>query len=129
MTRRWLAAAATATAAAAAIGSGTAAGGSLDARSTPVGVAEREFRISPYRRVVPPGGVKLNVKNFGEDVHDLVVISPHGRQIATTGEIGSGDQAVLRVRLPKAGTYRLFCSQADHAKRGMSTRLLVRRVR
>jgi uncharacterized cupredoxin-like copper-binding protein len=73
--------------------------------------------------------VKLNVRNFGEDVHDLVVISPRGRTLGTTGEIRSGDQAVLKVRLKRAGSYRLVCAQAGHAKRGMKTTLAVRERR
>ena len=106
-----------------------AAGGSLDSRATAVGVAEREFRISPYRRTVPPGAVKFNVKNFGEDAHDLVVFSPKGRKLATTGEIGAGAQAVLQVKLRTAGVYRLVCTQADHAARGMKSRITVRATR
>jgi plastocyanin len=108
---------------------GPAAGGSLDVRATAVGVSEREFRISPYRRTVPPGAVKFNVKNFGEDAHDLVVISPKGRTLGTTGEIGAGAQAVLRVKLRTPGVYRLVCTQADHAARGMKSRIVVRASR
>lgn len=106
-----------------------AAGGPLDVRATAVGVSEREFRISPYRRTVPPGTVKFNVKNFGEDVHDLVVLSPKGRTLGTTGEIGAGGQAVLRVRLRTPGVYRLVCTQADHSARGMKSRIAVRATR
>jgi plastocyanin len=101
--------------------------GSLDVRPTPVGVAEREFRITPYRRTVKPGPVKLNVRNLGEDVHDLVVITPRGRKVADSGEIGSGEQAVVKVRLKTPGTYRLLCTQGDHVRRGMKTSLVVRR--
>lgn len=109
-----------------AAGSGQAAAGPLDVKGTSVGVSEREFRISPYRKTVPPGQVKLNVKNYGEDVHDLVVITPKGKTLGTTGEIGAGDQAVLRVRVRTPGVYRLVCTQADHAARGMKSRLVVR---
>lgn len=103
--------------------------GPLDATGTAVGVSEREFRISPYRRTVPPGVVRFNVKNFGEDVHDLVVISPKGRKLGTTGEIGAGDQGLLRVKLQKVGVYRLLCTQADHTARGMKSRITVRPTR
>ena len=106
-----------------------AAGGALDVRATAVGVSEREFRISPYRRSVPPGAIKFNVKNFGEDVHDLVVLSPKGRRLGTTGEIGSGDQAVLRLKLRTPGVYRLVCTQGDHAARGMKSRITVKASR
>ena len=106
-----------------------AVGGPLDVRATAVGVSEREFRISPYRRSVPPGAVKFNVRNFGEDVHDLVVLSPKGRKLGTTGEIGAGNQAVLRVKLNTPGVYRLVCTQGDHAARGMKSRITVRATR
>jgi plastocyanin len=107
-------------------GTGGASAGPLDVKGTAVGVSEREFRISPYRRTVPPGPVKFNVKNYGEDVHDLVVITPKGKQLGTTGEIGAGDQGILRVRLRTPGVYRLVCTQADHAARGMKSRIVVR---
>jgi plastocyanin len=119
-----LAAAAPITAAA-----GTAGAGSLDTKATAVGVAEREFRISPYRRTVPTGTLKFNVRNFGEDVHDLVVVSPKGRRLGTTGEIRAGNQAVLRLKLNSPGTYRLVCTQGDHAARGMKSRIVVRATR
>lgn len=107
----------------------TATAGPLDARGTAVGVSEREFRISPYRRTVPTGTVKFNVRNFGEDVHDLVVFSPKGRKLGTTGEIAAGNQGVLRLKLNSPGTYRLVCTQADHAARGMKSRITVKRPR
>jgi plastocyanin len=108
---------------------GTAAAGPLDATGTSVGVSEREFRIAPYRRTVPPGVVRFNVKNFGEDVHDLVVVSPKGRRLGTTGEIGAGDQVTLRLKLRVPGQYRLVCTQGDHARRGMTSRIAVRATR
>ena len=127
MTRRRAIAAALALAALAA--AAPAGAGPLDATGTPVGVAEREFRISPYRREVPTGTLKFNVRNFGEDVHDLVVVSPRGRRLGSTGAIRSGKQGVLRVKLNSPGTYRLVCTQGDHAARGMRSRIVVRRSR
>lgn len=113
----------------AAAGAGSAAGGPLDTGGTAVGVSEREFRIAPYRRAVPPGAVKFNVTNFGEDVHDLVVLSPKGRKLGTTGEIRSGERSILRLKLKSQGVYRLICTQADHAARGMRSRITVRASR
>ena len=122
---RTLLAAAALTAAATAV-TGTASGGPLDATGTAVGVSEREFRISPYRKTVTPGVVRFNVRNYGEDVHDLVVVSPRGRKVGSTGEIGAGKQGFLRVKLNKPGVYRLLCTQADHTARGMKSRIAVR---
>jgi plastocyanin len=124
-----LLATAAALAALAGAGAATATAGPLDGQSSTVGVSEREFRISPYRRSVPPGRVKFNVRNFGEDVHDLVVVSPKGRRLGTTGEIRAGEQGVLKVRLRTPGTYRLVCTQGDHSARGMRSRIVVRRSR
>jgi plastocyanin len=115
--------------AATAAGAASAAGGPLDTRASSVGVSEREFRISPYRKTVPPGTVKFNVRNFGEDVHDLVVVSPKGRRLGTTGEIAAGEQGVLRLKLRAPGMYRLICTQADHTRRGMKSRIAVRASR
>lgn len=129
MTRRRALAAILAAAAPVAAAGTTAAAGPLDATGTSVGVSEREFRIAPYRRAVPPGVVRFNVKNFGEDVHDLVVVSPKGRRLGTTGEIAAGDQVTLRLKLRVAGEYRLVCTQGDHAKRGMRSRIVVRPTR
>jgi plastocyanin len=103
-----------------------AASGPLSTSGTPVGVAEREYRLSPYRGTVKPGVIRFNVHNFGEDVHDLVVISPKGRVLGTSGEIAAGGQGALRVKLKAAGVYRLLCTQDDHAKRGMKSRITVR---
>ena len=125
--RAALAALAAAGLAALGLGAGSAAGGPLDSRGTAVGVSEREFRISPYRRTVPPGVVRFNVRNFGEDVHDLVVVSPKGKKLGTTGEIRSGEQSILRLKLKSQGVYRLVCTQADHGRRGMKSRITVRR--
>ena len=96
------------------------------AASTPVGVSEREFRISLYRTEVTPGSVRFNVMNFGEDVHDLTVLGPRGRTLGASGEIKSGRRASFTVRLARTGTYRVLCLTADHAARGMATRLRVR---
>ena len=98
----------------------------LAAPATSVGVAEREFRISVYRPAVQPGPVRFNVRNFGEDVHNLVVRGPRGFR-AASGDIRAGDKATLTVRLRRPGTYRLLCTKADHVARGMAARLRVRR--
>jgi plastocyanin len=110
--------------AAAVIGSAAAP---APASTTAVGVSQREFRISLYRREVAPGTVRFNVTNFGEDAHDLAVLAPGGPPIAVSAEIKSGRRATLTVRLARPGTYRVLCTLADHAARGMSTRLRVRR--
>jgi plastocyanin len=91
--------------------------------STAVGVAEREFRLTPYRSRVPVGEVRFNVTNFGEDTHDLVVRDVGGRVLRRSAEVKPGARTVVRVR--RRGTYRLSCDVADHARRGMRASIRV----
>src|SRR2546423_6456153 len=81
-------------------------------RSTAVGVGEREFRISVYRPVVPPGTLRLNVINRGEDDHDLAVLDAHGRVLAQGPVVPPGGRGTLRVTLRPPGSYRLGCTLA-----------------
>jgi plastocyanin len=96
--------------------------------NTAVGVSEREYRIGVYRRTVTPGTVRFNVTNFGEDAHDFTVTTRRGTVVAALPEIRSERQATLKVRLTRPGTYRLLCTQLDHAARGMRATVVVRRA-
>ena len=100
--------------------------GPLPSGGTAVGVAQREFHVSAYRRTVPPGLVRLNVRNYGEDVHNLVVRGPRG-YFVTGPDVSSGDSMTMAVRLRREGTYQLLCTRADHLSRGMKTKLVVRK--
>ena len=52
--------------------------------ATPVGLGMRECRISVYRSSVPPGRVRFNMTNFGEDAHNLRVSGPGGYRSAVS---------------------------------------------
>jgi FtsP/CotA-like multicopper oxidase with cupredoxin domain len=93
---------------------------------TPVGVGEREWRISLYRSRVPVGVVHLNARNFGEDGHDLSVRTRAGKVLKSLPELDPGDTGTLRVRLRKPGRYVVFCSLAGHEARGMRAVLRVK---
>ena len=93
-----------------------------------VGVAAREFSLSPYRDSVRPGPVRFNLTNFGEDGHDLVVTAPGGKVVGRLDEVaGFGGRGTLEVSLRRTGTYSLLCTIADHSSRGMRAKLRVRR--
>ena len=85
----------------------------------------REFRFTLSRPSLPAGPVRLQLRNIGEDEHDLRVIGPRGAARAETGVVPPGGVGELRVRLPR-GRYTLLCTMADHDARGMSTTLVVR---
>ena len=87
---------------------------------TPVGVAEREYRISLYRPSVPVGQVRFNITNFGEDGHNLAV-----KGGAASPEIQAGERGTFVVRFRKKGTYTLVCTILDHEERGMKAKIKV----
>ena len=91
-----------------------------------IGIAQHEYRISTYRKVVKPGPVKFNITNYGEDAHNLVVAGPR-RFRATGPDVEPGERAAFRVRLRRTGTYRLLCTRANHLSLGMRAKLIVRR--
>jgi plastocyanin len=95
--------------------------------ATAVGIGEREFSIAIYRPRVKPGRVKLNVRNLGEDVHDLVVRRAGRRVGGLATVVKPGATATLRLTLRRTGRYTLVCTVADHEARGMRATLRVAR--
>jgi hypothetical protein len=84
----------------------------------------REYRFSLSRPSVPAGPLRLQLRNIGEDEHDLRILGPRGTPRAETGVVQPEAVGQLRVRLPR-GRYTLVCTVADHAERGMTARLVV----
>lgn len=97
--------------------------------ATAVGIGAREFSLAVYRPRVRPGKVKFNVRNLGEDVHDLVV-RRGGRRIGGLATVVKpGATATLALTLRKTGRYQLICTVADHEARGMRATLRVAKQR
>jgi hypothetical protein len=84
-----------------------------------------EYRIGTSRSRAPAGVLVAQLKNNGQDDHDLAVRSARGRVVASTGVVGHGALGQLRVRL-RPGRYVLVCTLADHEARGMRAVLVVR---
>jgi len=93
---------------------------------TPVGIGEREWRISAYRESVRRGRVVFNIHNYGEDAHNLQVFGPNGYKSRITPDIEPDENGTLRTQLLKRGTYRLLCVKPGHVAKGMRTTLRVR---
>jgi len=90
-----------------------------------LGVAEREFHITPYAKSVKRGAVKFNIDNLGQDTHNLVIRGP--RHFKAQGpDVEAGDRASFTINLRRKGTYTLLCTRANHYKLGMKARLVVR---
>ena len=90
-----------------------------------VSVTAREFYLSLSRPLVGAGGVTIELRNYGEDPHDLEV-SPAGssRTIASWPELGPGGVQARKVTLA-AGSYKLFCAIEGHEQMGMKATLKV----
>ena len=90
-----------------------------------VSVAAREFSLTLSRPLVGAGSVRVELRNNGEDPHNLVV-SPEGTHtpLATFSELDPGLYERRTVTLAP-GRYRLWCSLEFHEGLGMSVTLRV----
>jgi plastocyanin len=90
-------------------------------------VGAKEFRFTLSRTTIKAGPAIIQLQNFGEDDHNLRLKRIGGtrtygiKTVPPGGKVGE-----LETRLA-AGKYRLWCSLADHAARGMRTTLVVKK--
>lgn len=91
----------------------------------PMLVHADEFRLNGSRRAGPSGLWRIQLRNNGEDDHDLRIRRLDARLLASSPIVHPGTLGVVRVRLAP-GRYILYCSLADHEARGMWWRLTVR---
>jgi hypothetical protein len=97
---------------------------SAAAPRTAIGIGAREFSLAVYRPRVRAGRLKLNLRNLGEDGHDLAV-RRRGRTLAHLATVKPGATGTLRLTLRTSGRYLLLCTVADHAARGMRATLRI----
>jgi hypothetical protein len=90
-----------------------------------VSVAAREFSLTLSRPLVSTGAVTVELRNSGEDPHNLVV-SPEDTHtpLASFSTIDPGTYERRSVSLAP-GRYQLWCSLESHEGLGMSTTLNV----
>lgn len=84
-----------------------------------------EFLLNGSRRAGPSGRWQIQMRNNGEDDHDLGIRRADGTVIAQTPIVGPAKLDTIKVRL-KPGRYTLFCGVSDHEALGMSWPLVVR---
>jgi hypothetical protein len=90
-----------------------------------VSVVAAEWSLTLSRPVVKEGSVGVELRNVGEDAHNLIVSRDRGLPpLAVWPEIESGDHLTRWLTL-SAGSYRLWCSLEGHEAAGMSVRLRV----
>jgi hypothetical protein len=90
-----------------------------------VSVGAKEFSLTLSRPLVGRGGVRVELRNNGEDPHNLVV-SPEGTHtpLASFSTLGPGTYERRSVTLDP-GRYQLWCSLEGHEAKGMSVTLRV----
>ena len=91
-----------------------------------VQVAALEFEYRLSRLNVRQGPALIQLVNYGEDEHDLVVQRVGGTRRWRLARILPGERATLSIRL-RPGRYRLWCAVGNHRARGMRATLRVRR--
>jgi hypothetical protein len=90
-----------------------------------VSVAAREFSLTLSRPLVGKGSVRVELRNNGEDPHNLVV-SAEGTHtpLASFSTLDPGTYERRSVTLDP-GRYQLWCSLEGHEANGMSVTLRV----
>ena len=89
-------------------------------------VGADEFSYALSRQSIKAGPAIVQLVNYGEDEHDLRLKRTGGTRTYRIGKVAPGKVAELEARfLP--GRFTLWCSLADHRKRGMSATLVVRK--
>lgn len=111
-----------------AAGASSAFAGSSEPAPHRVMVRGVEFDLVLSKPKLRPGRAIVQFVNAGEDPHDLKLqrLGTPGHPDGVTraiGVVGSGEYANLDTRLRERSTYRLWCSLADHAQKGMETTL------
>ena len=90
-------------------------------------VGADEFRYSLSRQSIKAGPAIVELANFGEDEHDLRLRRVGGTRTYRIGKVRPGGLGELEARFVP-GRFRLWCSLADHSRRGMRATLVVRRA-
>lgn len=82
-------------------------------------VTGREYSLTLSRQKLDAGEAIIQLYDFGEDPHDLVLQRVGSARLFTLGEVLPGETGELRMKLRRASRYRLWCSIEGHAELGM----------
>jgi plastocyanin len=91
-----------------------------------VQVVAREFSYALSRTAIKAGTAIIELRNAGEDAHDLMLQRVGGRRIVVWPVTQAGAVFDKELRLAP-GTYRLWCGVANHRALGMRATLVVRK--
>lgn len=89
-------------------------------------VAAKEWSLIVSRQVLKPGPARIQLYNAGQDAHDLRIQRVGGSRSLAFAVTSPGHMTEVQGVL-RSGTWRLWCSLPEHAKRGMRATLVVKR--
>ena len=90
-----------------------------------VQVVAQEFRFSLSRPAIKRGWAVIELRNLGQDAHDLRLRRIGGTRVYVWPVAQPGQTIDKELKL-LPGTYRLTCGVANHAQLGMVATLHVR---
>jgi hypothetical protein len=90
-----------------------------------VQVVAQEFRYSLSRQTIKAGWAIIELRNIGQDAHDLRLQRVGGKRVYLWPVAQSGETVDRELKL-LPGTYKLTCAVANHAALGMTATLRVR---
>jgi len=90
-----------------------------------VQVVAQEFRYALSRQTIKAGAAIIELRNLGQDAHDLRLRRVGGTRVYALPLTQSGQTVDREVNL-RPGTYRLYCSVANHRSLGMRATLVVK---
>jgi hypothetical protein len=90
-----------------------------------VQIVAQEFRFALSRTVVRHGRAIIELRNLGEDAHDLRLRRLGGTRVYVWPVAQPGQTIDKELEL-LPGTYRLTCGVANHARLGMVATLHVK---
>ena len=91
-----------------------------------VQVVAQEFRYSLSRQTIKAGWAVIELRNAGEDAHDLRLRRVEGTRVYVWPVSQPGTVVDRTVKL-LPGRYRLYCGVANHRTLGMQATLVVKR--
>jgi hypothetical protein len=91
-----------------------------------VQVVAQEFRLALSRRTIRAGHAIIELRNAGEDAHDLLLQRVGGRKVWAWPVTQSGGVVDREVVL-QPGSYRVWCGLANHRALGMRATFIVKK--
>jgi hypothetical protein len=90
-------------------------------------VGAKEFSLSLSRASIKAGPAIIQLANYGQDDHNLNLKRVGGTRVYKIATVSPGaDVGELDAKL-LPGTYKVWCSIADHAALGMRVTLIVKK--